>query len=1300
MTSHETPPIVIVLLVALAVAAAGVYLTRDGDSRGNGNRGVRSLEANLIERDLPAGMAPRTSKEATPTATPEPTPSATPSPTETPRELESIEIAMNEAPGEIRGWTVDHGGQPMPDVEVKLRFENLVEGGMAGPDLNLKSGPAGLVHFAEVPPGSWTAVADHPSYATATLPGIAVQAGEVTEGIELVLEPALKLSGKVQTNSGIALENAEVVLASQKIIVPGAGKEVIKREVPYRKGTTNASGEFSFDRVAPGPAVLIVTLQGFASERIEFDMEAENREGMTVTLVPSASIGGIVRTRTNAPVEGANVELSDPRDASVKKSVKTNPDGSFLIGGLRAERTYVLKASAKNFAPAGPIEVPAGRLETLIVLEAGGAISGLVTSLSTGGTVADILVSLNTAQGALTLERTVATASDGTYRFADLPTGTYNVRVQSDRLTSEPRLGVSVSIPKETGGVNFVVYPGKTIAGTVEDSVTGERIKSAKVSISSRVGPDFLSSQKSSTTTDEGGTFKVENLPHGLYDLSATAEGYLQYPGPEGRAEVRLLPGEIPEPVVLLLARGGIVTGMVRDSKGTAVSGAEVRLYDTPGKPGRIKKDHFRAVTDGSGSYEISGIPLEGEVNITAYANVVGSTIPFDSSNEEEREYALYGRAVGRSNPVVLTEFLSSARADISLGVGGPLTVRVRANTGEPLPEANVSIGHNSFPGGITPSNWRGKTGPMGTITFPSVPEGNGGAGASKSGYISSGTGYSIQDGEPTEVEITLIKGTTIKGRVLDDLGQPVSEGYVQAWGESGSPGGGRGNLDARGFFEIDGVGQGTYRLRANAQRQTGNGKWTVLGEISGFPTGGGEATIVVPMNGALGGEVIDADTGKPIPGASVTIEGHYEYRPGARTRFRETAHAKTEPGVFQLNSIPPATYRMWINAGGYLGTTMEGIEVRSPGDRWVGQIALERGASLKVKVVDADTGEPINGVRVQLDPGGASTKTNNRGDAHLGGLEAGIYNLRFSHGQYLDAEKALVQVPENGEGDAGVVEMEKGGVLSGKVLDSSNDAVANALVSLRYVGEERKRSARTNNSGIVKMEGLEPGGVVVTVTAQFPRGSMTKSIELSISRFEETVFEMRLAGNLSIEGPISSAQGQTLRGKSIEIYPLEPDGTPVTSGRIIPSIRGDYYSAENMIEGGYLLLASAAINGEPVHWHVSAWVDRDPTVVSLHPPRGTLHGRVLDAETGQPEPDYTIRLRNLSSPQSSVASLRSWWEWNEQSDEIGYYEFNNLPPGTYEIVATPPGSATPILDILTLQPGFGSFAYDLIDDQ
>jgi hypothetical protein len=159
--------------------------------------------------------------------------------------------------------------------------------------------------------------------------------------------------------------------------------------------------------------------------------------------------------------------------------------------------------------------------------------------------------------------------------------------------------------------------------------------------------------------------------------------------------------------------------------------------------------------------------------------------------------------------------------------------------------------------------------------------------------------------------------------------------------------------------------------------------------------------------------------------------------------------------------------------------------------------------ATIRGRVVRADTGEPLRRVQVHIDEwsakdqgGPTSTMTDAQGRYELTQLPAGTYHLKATRGGYVEVEYGQrrsfergrpLEVPEGAVLENIDFAMPVGGVVTGRVVDEMGEAVAQASVSLarrRYVDGERQLVSRnggsTDDRGEFRIFGVPPGEYVM----------------------------------------------------------------------------------------------------------------------------------------------------------------------------------------------------------------------------
>jgi hypothetical protein len=156
---------------------------------------------------------------------------------------------------------------------------------------------------------------------------------------------------------------------------------------------------------------------------------------------------------------------------------------------------------------------------------------------------------------------------------------------------------------------------------------------------------------------------------------------------------------------------------------------------------------------------------------------------------------------------------------------------------------------------------------------------------------------------------------------------------------------------------------------------------------------------------GVLGGQVVDAATGRGIPRAAVELRGG---EPSG-----DAAETTDEDGMFAFRELPPGRFSLSVTKTGYnngrlpeprLGRRIEFLELGPGQTRDKIIVRLVRASAITGRVVD-QFGEPAPNMRVWLRPfpsarqrqhvgGGATTGTNDIGEFRLAPVPPGAYLL------------------------------------------------------------------------------------------------------------------------------------------------------------------------------------------------------------------------------------------------------------------------------------------------------------------
>jgi hypothetical protein len=149
--------------------------------------------------------------------------------------------------------------------------------------------------------------------------------------------------------------------------------------------------------------------------------------------------------------------------------------------------------------------------------------------------------------------------------------------------------------------------------------------------------------------TDDDGRFQIADVPAGRFTISASRASYVTIAygaSAPGRVGVPLVvePGQRLTGIRLLLARGAVIAGTVRDANGEPTSGALVRLAKRRGAD--LVTLPVTVETDDRGGYRFFGLAA-GEYFVVAQTSVLHAAGQLQVASSEEIDRALQELARG-----------------------------------------------------------------------------------------------------------------------------------------------------------------------------------------------------------------------------------------------------------------------------------------------------------------------------------------------------------------------------------------------------------------------------------------------------------------------------------------------------------------------------------------------------------------------------------------------------------------------------------------------------------------------------
>ncbi|QSQ18264.1 carboxypeptidase regulatory-like domain-containing protein [Myxococcus landrumensis] len=251
-----------------------------------------------------------------------------------------------------------------------------------------------------------------------------------------------------------------------------------------------------------------------------------------------------------------------------------------------------------------------------------------------------------------------------------------------------------------------------------------------------------------------------------------------------------------------------------------------------------------------------------------------------------------------------------------------------------------------------------------------------------------------------------------------------------------------------------------------------------------------------VPV-GAVSLQVLDAESGAPLPGARVVlVSGGVESAP-------RDVDAK---GFVEVAELPPGALVARVSAEGY-----EPVEAQGTVEDG-GRVALEVRArklppptgGLKVTVVNASNAVPLPGVRVVV--GAAVVRTDLKGEAWVKDLPPGPVSVAASTTGYRTAEEAAVIVAGMETALSVPLALERKGepaTLKGQVRSARGGKPVAATLLI----PQAKVKARTDAKGAFTFQ-VRGGTYRITISA---RGFLSQSKLVTLKEGEQAIFNVDL---------------------------------------------------------------------------------------------------------------------------------------------------------------------------------------------
>jgi protocatechuate 3,4-dioxygenase beta subunit len=883
---------------------------------------------------------------------------------------------------------------------------------------------------------------------------VVVEAGKTTRH-DVGLIPGLRISGRVVDVRGKAVPGARVrALPSEAARLRGIGKMVqvvvdgAEGKLLGWAGTAeaDAKGAFTISSLEPGSHDLRASKDGYAWK--EARGVPAGARGIVIALGPGIPVTGRVVGPDGAPVPRAAVVLRDVEwkidgRASILALALADPDlsgererrgasgedGRFQLDAFTAG-SFEMTIRAEGYLlhrRSLTLEGKGARLGDIALAEAraiAGRVLGPDNAPVEGAQVwippaAARVKSINRKiqilyNGPSSSIASGTTDRAGSFRLSGIDAGTWEIAARAAGLED----AVLEGIPAGESAVEIRLDIALHIPGKALDAETGDPVSGVKVSTSWDWDfPEAL--------TDTDGNFDLTGVPRQAWEGSGSLrlwarregyeDGYARVPPPKDGADA--------EPVEIRLRQHhDEIQGIVRDPTGAPVSNARVWI-EVAGFPRAVmsfvRVDGSReARTDEDGTFALSP-PKQRDITFEVVASRPGL-------------------ARGRSGPLMRPEGNAALPpVEIRLSTGSSIEGRVIGADGLPLARARVRAwrearitGEAAIYARLIPRGAGGETvwsGKDGGFRLGGIEPGSWLLEATATGYATGSAGpVEVSEG-PAQVDLVLVPGGSLKGRVVDHEGNPLAGVEVVAILAAGSGEEGGPELDEEllrrgelgvaetktgegGTYEMAHLPEGEFRLVARAAG-------FVPGEVAPATPGQPAPDIVLQPFSRIAGIVTDVATRQPVTEFEVfvqmkSVEGTYEEK---RELHRAVADAE---GRLAYDSLEPGEYRFVVYGPDHV---IRLVPVRLDAGKEVElKIALDPGLRVEGMVRTGD-GEPVGGAVVYAQRTEESPErrrlhfspapTSEDGKFVLKSLEAGEYRAFIRHAdcfQFVDPDPFL----------------------------------------------------------------------------------------------------------------------------------------------------------------------------------------------------------------------------------------------------------------------------------------------------
>ncbi|AUX39117.1 hypothetical protein SOCE26_004990 [Sorangium cellulosum] len=819
----------------------------------------------------------------------------------------------------------------------------------------------------------------------------------------------------------------------------------------------------------------------------------EARTGVDLTLAPGGvEVKGQVEDIGGGAISGALVMISrfGPHDVVVARS---DAQGSYAA--WVDEGPYMARAEADGYSVGFKDGVAPGPALKLLLTPAS-VLAGRVLEAGTGAPVEGAKISLESEEafGMMPGAGAAHALSDaeGRFRVDRLPPGRYRILARAVGRFGQARESVVLGVGQTSSEVVVEVHPARTLTGRVEIAPDGAPCKSGNVGLM-----DTASGGMVGVPVEADGAVRFDGVLPGKYQVLVRCTNQ---PAEPSYPPVEVRDVDV-EGLVWTVRAGLTIRGRVVDRDGGPVR-ANVHAH-APEMMGRSGATGASASNEPDGSFVLQGLsPAKYMVAAEPIDHVQPEPVEVELRDEHAPEVTIVADRGGAIEGTV-TDADRKPVEGVHIMIASPPRMDVdppRMGPHPPRMNAAVSREDGSFASkGLPPGEYRVWTNEN-DMTPPPPPGADPLAGGPQA------VSATVKAGESARVALVVERRNgEIQGRVVDEIGEPVTDAFVHAVSESegAAPPGASAVSRARwgafsrapvltdpeGRFVLGGLREGVYTVRAY-RKGGGDG-------IAEHVKTGDSVTLTLQPAGAISGTL-------SVPGGKVPDNFTVRVIDSASMFFRSETFVFTE-GAFTISGLPEGKYSVSTEA--QEGTAAVEVPL-GPGEHRRGVVlALAPRAAVRGQVVSLDGGAPVAGMNVRivnraggppmLPSGGREDNlTDTSGRFEVSGVASGRITVMFMPSDPMNSPHDGAAIPfdvqAGGSTDLGRIALPKRRLKPEDPPGDLGYSIKWGSDIMVDIAEMTFEVSQVRSGGPAAAAGLRGGDVIVSVDGHDVRGKMT----------------------------------------------------------------------------------------------------------------------------------------------------------------------------------------------------------------